>query len=154
MRFKVKDSNNRETIKSNVTPKEREIIFPSRKSLLFDNQEVWLKKGDQLFDVTMGAYGAEVCEIVGCFLLRKISLIYNKEEIGLFRDDGLSVLRSNKQRNERTWYHYYLQSKNSQLSRPNLNQRPKNRKRKVEQLFNANLATNIGKFFLKVFKAL
>ena len=52
------------------------------------------KRGD-LFDVAMGAYdGAEVCELVGTFLLEKISEICNKCDIGLYRDDGLAVFRN------------------------------------------------------------
>ena len=43
----------------------------------------------------MGAYdGAEVCELVGTFLLEKISEICNKYDIGLYRDDGLAVFRN------------------------------------------------------------
>ena len=43
----------------------------------------------------MGAYdGAEVCELVGSFLLYALSLKYNKRNIGLYRDDGLAVLRN------------------------------------------------------------
>ena len=52
-------------------------------------------KKDGLFDVTMGAYdGAEVCELVGTFLLDKISEKYEKNNIGLYRDDGLSVFKT------------------------------------------------------------
>ena len=52
------------------------------------------KRGD-LFDVAMGAYdSAEVCELVGTFLLEKNSEIYNEGDIGLYRDDGLAVFRS------------------------------------------------------------
>ena len=52
------------------------------------------KRGD-LFDVAMRAYdGAEVCELVGTFLLEKISETYNEGDIGLHRDDGLAVFRS------------------------------------------------------------
>ena len=43
----------------------------------------------------MGAYdGAEVCELVGTFLLEKISEICNEGDIGLYRDDGLAVFRN------------------------------------------------------------
>ena len=43
----------------------------------------------------MGAHdGAEVCELVGTFLLEKISEICNKSNIGLYRDDGLSIFRN------------------------------------------------------------
>ena len=43
----------------------------------------------------MDAYdGAEVCELVGTFLLEEISEICNKSNIGLHRDDGLSIFRN------------------------------------------------------------
>ena len=49
-------------------------------------------KKDGLFDVTMGASGgAEISELVGSFLLDEISKKYDKNSIGLYRDDGLSV---------------------------------------------------------------
>jgi hypothetical protein len=42
----------------------------------------------------MGAFdGAEVCELVGIFLLFQISQYYNKLEFGLYRDDGLAVFK-------------------------------------------------------------
>ena len=41
-----------------------------------------MKREGNLFDVTMGAYdGAEVCELVGIFMLNKISEKYNKNDI-------------------------------------------------------------------------
>ena len=53
-------------------------------------------KKDGLFDVTMGAYdGAKVCEKY-C-LLHKISEKYEKNSIGLYRDDGLSVFKNLKE---------------------------------------------------------
>ena len=40
----------------------------------------------------MGAYeGAEVCELVRIFILYQLSLKYNKNNIALYRDDGLAV---------------------------------------------------------------
>ena len=43
----------------------------------------------------MGAYdGAEVCELVGTFLLEKISEICNEGDIGLYRDDSLAIFRN------------------------------------------------------------
>ena len=54
-----------------------------------------MKKDSGLFDVTMGVYhGAEVCELVGTFLLYKLSLKYNKNDIGLYRDDGLAIFEN------------------------------------------------------------
>ena len=52
-------------------------------------------KKDVLFGVTMGAYdGAEVWELVETFLLDKISEKYDQNNTGLYRDDGLSVLKN------------------------------------------------------------
>ena len=40
----------------------------------------------------MGCYdGAESCELVGSFILNKLTSIVNKSEIGLYRDDGLGI---------------------------------------------------------------
>ena len=54
-----------------------------------------MKREGNLFDVTMGAYNsAEICELVGIFILNKISEKYDKNDIGLHKDDGL-VLSKN-----------------------------------------------------------
>ena len=62
------------------------------------------KKDGGIFDVTMGAYdGAEVCELVGTFLLDTLSEKYDKNNIGLYRDDGLAIFKNtNGQTNEKT----------------------------------------------------
>ena len=39
-------------------------------------------------------YGAEVCELVGCFILHKLNQKYNKHDVGLYRDDGLAVFKN------------------------------------------------------------
>ena len=79
----------------NIPENDKKIINHARKSLLFNKQQTWIKKESGLFDVTMGAYdGAEVCELVGSFLLYALSLKYNKTNIGLYRDDGLAVFRN------------------------------------------------------------
>ena len=42
----------------------------------------------------MGAYdGAEICELVGKFMLSLLSKKYSSNNIGLYHDDGLSVFR-------------------------------------------------------------
>ena len=54
------------------------------------------------FDETVGAYdGAEVCELVGTFLLDKISVKYEKNSIGLYRDNGLSVFKNSTWKNKK-----------------------------------------------------
>ena len=58
-----------------MTAKEINIIKHSRKSLLSDENNAWVKKDSEgTFDVTMGSCdGAEVCELVGLFILSILS---------------------------------------------------------------------------------
>ena len=82
-----------------ITEDQLKIIKHARKSLLFsanpnvDSKEpaTWTKtKGP--FDVTMGAPdGAEVCEMVGLFLLSKIEAEFPQLNCGIYRDDGLAT---------------------------------------------------------------
>ena len=67
-----------------------------RKTLLFNNSKPWVKKtGNENFDVPMGCYdGAEVCELVGTYILNKLKNITNKENIGLYLDDGLRIFQN------------------------------------------------------------
>ena len=75
--------------------KSTEIIMHCRKSPLFCEGEAWSKKSYGRFDVTMGSFdGAEVCELVGLYLLHHLSGILGKEAVGLCRDDGLAILRN------------------------------------------------------------
>ena len=71
-----------------------DIINHARKSLLFHDGNAWVKKeGNPLFDVTMGSYdGAEVCELVGLYLLGKLAPLIGTKNVGLYRDDGLAVI--------------------------------------------------------------
>ena len=44
--------------------------------------------------LTMGSYdGAEVCELVGLFILNDLCNEYGKDNIGLYRDDGLAIFK-------------------------------------------------------------
>ena len=67
-----------------------------RKSLLFLNNIEWKKETTtSCFDVTMASCdAAEVCELVGTLILSKLGNIIGKKNIGLYRDDGLVVLRN------------------------------------------------------------
>ena len=52
------------------------------------------------FDVTIGSYdGAEVCELIGIFMLSLIGNKYNPNNIGLYRDDGLAIFKNTSGRN-------------------------------------------------------
>ena len=76
-----------------ITNQEEEVIWHARKALLFGENSTWLKKDGNQFDVTMGSYdGAEICELVGLYILDLLSRKFNKELIGLYRDDGLAAL--------------------------------------------------------------
>ena len=75
--------------------KDIEGIFHVTKSLLYYNGETWFKKGEINFDVTMDAYdGAEVCELIGTFMMTLLSKHINKVHIRLYRDDGLAILQN------------------------------------------------------------
>ena len=56
------------------------------KSLLFNR--TWIKKSDnELFDVTMGSFdGTEIWELVGLYLLNKLSKLLWDDNVGLYRD--------------------------------------------------------------------
>ena len=66
-----------------------------QKSLLFnDNTQSVKKSTAESFEETMGSYdGAEVCELMGLFILSKLDNTLNKEDSGLYRDNGLIILR-------------------------------------------------------------
>ena len=81
---------------TNISRKDIEVIFNCRRSLLFHNNEPWIKNdsnGD--FEVAMGSYdGAELCELAGLFMLNEVSNKLDKDNIGLCRDDGLSFFKN------------------------------------------------------------
>ena len=53
------------------------------------------QKSNSEFDVTMGSYdGAEIYELVGLFLLHELSTIIPKDLAGLYRNNGLAILRN------------------------------------------------------------
>ena len=75
-----------------ISSEEINVIMHSRKSLLFDSNNIWIKKDSDLnFDVTMGSYdGAEICELVGLYILHVLGEKYRKDKVGLYHDDGLA----------------------------------------------------------------
>ena len=81
--------------KVSIIQEEEKLIYHSRKSLRFKDQETWMKKGGELFDLTMGAYdGAKICELIGLFILYKFQQLNKTNNFGLYRDDGLAVIRN------------------------------------------------------------
>ena len=78
-----------------ITRKDVEVIFHKQKSVLYDDREPWTKKEGGSFDVTMGPYdGAEVCELIGIYILYLIEKKYDSRNIGLYSDDGLAALKN------------------------------------------------------------
>ena len=78
----------------NITQRDIEVMFHSRKTLLYNNGIPWVKKEGTGFNVTIGAYdGAEICELIGIFMLPLQGTNYDSENIGWYRDDGSSIFR-------------------------------------------------------------
>ena len=65
--------------KIEITEDQKNIVYQSKKLLLFDKGSTWMKKRRDLFGVAMKPCdGVEVCKLVGTFLLEKITEIcYN-----------------------------------------------------------------------------
>ena len=77
------------SIYSVITDKQVHIIKHTKKTTLYKDGEPWCKKTSN-FDVTMGSFdGAEICELVGLFLLSQLQ--YLNINVGLYRDDGLAI---------------------------------------------------------------
>ena len=72
------------------------IINHFRKSLIFHENEPWVKKeGNEDFNVTMGSNDeAEISELVGLLMLSKLVHLFQDNSVGLYRDDGLGVFRN------------------------------------------------------------
>ena len=64
-------------------------------TLLFNEKIPWVKKdGSEDFGVPMGYFdGAEVCELVGTFILNKLKNFFQNNTFGLYRDDRLAVTK-------------------------------------------------------------
>ena len=72
------------------------MIMHSRKTLLFWQDSTWVKKeGDEDFDIPTAGYdGAEKCELIGIYIQNKLSKLMKKKDFGLYRNDGLGILRN------------------------------------------------------------
>ena len=92
----LKDALNFANKTTKITQQEKNIIFNAAKSVLYNQEEVWIKRKNdnnnenKLFDITMGGkHGAEVCELIGLYILQGLKTILPNFMIGLYRDDGL-----------------------------------------------------------------
>ena len=87
---------------TDISSDEENIILHACKSVLFDENGVWIKKNsDELFDIGMGSYhGAEICELVGLYILSKLPTVFDAGCFGLYRDDGLAVVNKTSQQTD------------------------------------------------------
>ena len=82
-----------------ISDEQQNIIFSCRRSILVHSGDTWEKVINKNFDVTQGSYdGAEVCELVGLFLLSQ--LVHLNVNVGLYRDDGLAVVKLTNRQSE------------------------------------------------------
>ena len=87
---------------ADISDEELSIIRHARHSILFSHGSAWQKKENSDFDVTMGSYdGAEVCELVGLYLLSLLTEKFGQNEVGLYRDDGLGAKASSARQADR-----------------------------------------------------
>ena len=78
-----------------ISDQDKEIIIDSKKAFLYTGEKVWVKKGEDNFDVGMGAWdGAETCEVVGLYILDQLKRKIKDLEQGLYRDDSLGVVET------------------------------------------------------------
>lgn len=82
---------------NSISTTEIDIIKQCRKTVLFNNQTQWIKSNGPNFDVAMGAYdSAQIADLVGLYILYNLTNSNNIDirDIGLYRDDGLLVLKN------------------------------------------------------------
>ena len=77
-----------------ITQDQRELFFQVRKSFLVYRNELWVKKENPDFYVAMGSYdSAEICELVGLYLLHLVNQANLYLIVGLYRDDALAITK-------------------------------------------------------------
>ena len=63
-----------------------------------------------MFHVTLGAYdGAEVCELVGTYMLIFISKKYDKKDIRFSHNDGLGAIKNKSEQNTLNTLNTFIQ---------------------------------------------
>ena len=71
------------------------LILHTCKAVLCYDYKVWKKSGnDPNFDISMGSFHvAEICDLIGIYILNEITPIFGPNFSGLYRDEGLGVLK-------------------------------------------------------------
>ena len=96
-----------------IIDKEMNVIIRFCEAILTHKNQTWEKKtiSNQLFKVSMGSFnGAEICDLVGLFLLNGIkkSKNFTDNEFGLYRDGGLGIIRSKSPRSAENTAKYLI----------------------------------------------
>ena len=83
-----------------INDEDKKLFFHTKKSFLFNEKQSWIKRKNSECDVTMGSYdGAETCELCDLYLLSLLSKVI--PDLGLYRDDGLAVVRTTARQGEK-----------------------------------------------------
>ena len=84
----------------NISEQQESVIKRARKFFLFNYGKTWKKRNSNVtFDVSMGSYdGAEVCELVGLLILNSLSKKFGNDNVSLYRNDGLALLKGSSKR--------------------------------------------------------
>ena len=84
-----------------ITTQQRKVVRQASKSFLYFDGQPWRKKGDDNFDIGMGAFhGAQIAELVGLFLMSRLAHINNLSPI-IYRDDVLAITRATARQQEK-----------------------------------------------------
>ena len=90
----LEDTMNWASTFTNIEQKTKDIIFHARKTFLFYQGEPYVKKNAPDFDCPMGAHdSAEVCELVGLYILSKLANLSDGITTAIYRDDGVVLSR-------------------------------------------------------------
>ena len=93
----LKDALNWARKHTQINEEEIEIIFHCRRSFLFFGEDVFVKKENPDFSVEQGSLdSAEVSELVGLYILHKVTSVLPREHVGIYRDDMLFVLKATR----------------------------------------------------------
>lgn len=91
-----------------ISEPEKKIIATACDTILLSEGRVWSKKENDgegcepvgTFDVPMGSYhGAEICDLVGLFIMNSLNSIFDNGSFGLYRDDGLAIIKADSKTN-------------------------------------------------------
>ena len=74
---------------------EIDLLMHTCQTIVCYDNRIWTKlNNNDNFDIAMGSFhGAEVCDLVGLFILSKITPVVGPLNIGLYRDDGLGIIK-------------------------------------------------------------